>query len=1338
VLEYEFGALGWLLSETDALENVTSYGYDERGRVVTITYADPDGAGPQSAPVQTYQYDNAGQLISQTDPLGRTTSYDYDDLGRLVTLTLPDPDGGGSQSAPVYSYTYDDVGNLLTETDPLGNTTEYEYDNLGRVTTITLEDPDGGGPQAAPVHTYQYDDASQLTSETDPLGRTTSYNYDNLGRLVNLTLPDPDGAGSQSSPIYTYTYDSVGNLLTETDPLGNTTEYEYDNLYRLTTITYEDPDGGGAQTAPVQTYEYDAASQLTGETDPLGRTTTYTYDALGRLVNLTLPDPDGAGGQTSPVYTYTYDSAGNLLSGTDPLGNTTEYDYDNLYRVTTITYADPDGGGAQTSPVQTYEYDAASQLTSETDPLGRTTSYDYDGLGRLVTLTLADPDGAGGQSAPVHTYAYDPLGNLTSETDPLGNTTDYTYDNLYRQIRVELADPDGGGSLDRPTTTYTYDAVGNLTSLIDPVGNETTWVYDGLNRVIDETNELNDTRSFEYDAVGNLIERTDREGRVTEYDYDNLYRLTQERWLDGATPIYTATYDYDSAGQLLEAQDNFSHYTYTYDDLGRVTLIESDNGGPAVQLSQEFDAAGRRTMLSALIDVGSGFDDDFVNTYQYDNLGRLTRIEQQGVMGGNAVAEKRVDFEYNAAGQYTSIERYDDLTGGAGDLAAETAYDYDGIGRLTDLTHSLGTVTFADYEWEYDAFSRVTRMAFDSLVGDNGVSTYTYDDTNQLTDADHDFQTDEGYEFDENGNRTMSGYTTGDNNQLTSDGTFTYTYDDEGNRLTRQRISSDPADDYRTEYEWDHHNRLVKVTYKDNSSDVTKEVEYTYDVFNRRIKKSIDADGAGAADPSGVEYVYDGGWDIQLAFDGESSLTNRYLHGVGEDNIFADEQFSPTGAAEMPTAIGDLFWMLTDNLGSIRDIVDSDGSNVVNHITYDGFGRVASETDDTFNTISGFQGAERDEETGLQLHDRRYMDPVAGRWISQDPIGFLAGDTNLTRLIGNGPTNGMDPSGLVNKPPEFKFHLLGHEEGDDGASYYQYYTTVVNKDELSNGPLKTTPDKSIDRRPGANPTMRVFALDPNGDDVTYSIKPGDGSSELAIDSKTGRLSVIDSQSIKTALEKDHQFDFTVVASDGKCKSEAQVTIYDDYRPYLLKTERYITDYAAFRYDAIDSRFKAYTEGLKWVIEDMQRDAESYDHFRRSVIGVIAEIVAPLTYGISSMENEIFKGLHEAITNDKVSSIGEVYRIGYRFAERQKNAAREGIGQTMVEARKFHDRVAAEIAIVATEPRRQGEAAALAAKHLSYMKRLLPIPHNAKSMTADEAYEIFKAKLKPAWDKLIGK
>lgn len=39
-------------------------------------------------------------------------------------------------------------------------------------------------------------------------------------------------------------------------------------------------------------------------------------------------------------------------------------------------------------------------------------------------------------------------------------------------------------------------------------------------------------------------------------------------------------------------------------------------------------------------------------------------------------------------------------------------------------------------------------------------------------------------------------------------------------------------------------------------------------------------------------------------------------------------------------------------------------------------------------------------------------DPTVGRWLSQDPIGFQAGDPNLYRYVGNDPLRFRDPDGL--------------------------------------------------------------------------------------------------------------------------------------------------------------------------------------------------------------------------------------------------------------------------------------------------------------------------------------
>lgn len=129
-----------------------------------------------------------------------------------------------------------------------------------------------------------------------------------------------------------------------------------------------------------------------------------------------------------------------------------------------------------------------------------------------------------------------------------------------------------------------------------------------------------------------------------------------------------------------------------------------------------------------------------------------------------------------------------------------------------------------------------------------------------------------------------TGYQTSSNNQLLSDGKFNYEYDAEGNRTRRTEIATGEV----TEYTWDYRNRLTRVVIKDASGNVVKQSDYTYDVFDRRIAKSVDPDGAGSAIATVERFVYNGD-HIALTFDGNGNQTHRYFHGPQVDQIIADE-----------------------------------------------------------------------------------------------------------------------------------------------------------------------------------------------------------------------------------------------------------------------------------------------------------------------------------------------------------------------------------------------------------------------------------------------------------------
>ncbi|PZO57605.1 MAG: hypothetical protein DCF15_06830 [Phormidesmis priestleyi] len=213
-----------------------------------------------------------------------------------------------------------------------------------------------------------------------------------------------------------------------------------------------------------------------------------------------------------------------------------------------------------------------------------------------------------------------------------------------------------------------------------------------------------------------------------------------------------------------------------------------------------------------------------------------------------------------------------------------------------------------------------------------------------------------------------------------------------------------------TEYGWDYDNRLSSVVTKDSGGAISKAVEYTYDVYDRRIAKAVDSDGNGPAAATEERYVYDGE-HIALVFDGEGNQVNRYLRGPQIDQVLAEE-----------TASGEVRWALADHQGSVRDVVDSQG-NVLNHLTYDSYGQVTSETNPESDFRFGYTGRERDEETGLDYYRARYFNPAVGTFVSEDPLGFAAGDANVYRYVGNSPTNHVDPNGLM---PERSGEVIGN------------------------------------------------------------------------------------------------------------------------------------------------------------------------------------------------------------------------------------------------------------------------------------------------------------------------
>jgi RHS repeat-associated protein len=200
-------------------------------------------------------------------------------------------------------------------------------------------------------------------------------------------------------------------------------------------------------------------------------------------------------------------------------------------------------------------------------------------------------------------------------------------------------------------------------------------------------------------------------------------------------------------------------------------------------------------------------------------------------------------------------------------------------------------------------------------------------------------------------------------------------------------------------YGYDNKNELIWVEQRaTDGGTLEQRVTYSYDALGNRIQRTVDPDGDGDVDETDRFGVDNG--NVWVVMDGSNNFGSRRLFGPDVDQVMA-----------RVTNGGTVAWYLTDYQNSVTVMVDGSGT-VQDRITYDGFGKIVTETAPTFGDGYKYTGREWDASAQLQYNRARYYDPNLGKWISMDPMGFAAGDANLYRYVGNAPTNATDPSGL--------------------------------------------------------------------------------------------------------------------------------------------------------------------------------------------------------------------------------------------------------------------------------------------------------------------------------------
>lgn len=773
--------------------------------------------------------------------------------------------------------------------------------------------------------------------------------------------------------VQRYAYHGDGTLWKVFDPLGRPTTWS--NYHRGVARHFVHRDGA------QESAEINNLGKPLWYTNAAGTTTQFGYDAMGRL-NLIRPPAEAHG----PYYDLTdrFEQVGTAEHGLGPwhwrqtsrTGNavTVRY-YDALWRARLV-----------------HSFDAAD----EANTASRTViEYDHDGRKTYESLPTRAIH-AVGDSPPGRRFFFDALGRevrqeQSSEIGLLTTKTKYIED-----LKKEAINARGA------TTIFHYQAFAKPDDLaityIDLP--EDAWVQidrDTENRALaitrggshgGATQDL--TRRYTYDAHKRLCKTVEPEtgATVLAYDaagnvsgrasglapsgagcnwdlvpgnkrinlqYDARDQLTRTVHGDGSSVIEQA---HTPDGQLAQitasrAGANTIRWTYGYNNRRMLELEQYHWGDPAGSWSFR-RVIDAHGNLYALQDPHGQID------YRPNALGQPTQV-------GTYVSNVQFHPNGMVAGYTAANGRNHSVSLNERGLprdwvhsgAVHERISYDPVGNITEIADLLQG-QHRSMPW-YDGLDRLRQAN-----GPWGSGSYTYDAIDNLVASTV-------------GGRSVTHLIDPSTNRLTGlsgSVSLAVSYDDQGNVRSRGAQT----------FQFDLANRLVSTPGK---------ASYVYDGHGRRSLTWF-ADGSvryGA-------YTQDG--KLRLTWQtGQGSKRYAYLG----DRLVAEHD-----------SAGVMSHVHADHLGS--PVVRSNAAGVVMESTRTRYEPYGATVAGSFNpTGIGFTGHVNDPEIGMVYMQQRYYDPIAGRFLSVDPVAvnMQTGQMfNRYEYAYGNPYRYFDPDGRCN------------------------------------------------------------------------------------------------------------------------------------------------------------------------------------------------------------------------------------------------------------------------------------------------------------------------------------